>query len=294
MRAMPDALTRLMEGDMEHQRPSLYSWQTCQEFADDQFSSRPLGPILTSQQPSIETGVRAAVAAAAESGPDAEETLLLAAARMGHPTAFGDLVERHAGRIRRIAFRVTRNREDAEDVVQECFKNAFARFHSFRGQSRFSTWLARIATNCALMKIRARRGELVPLDDSIEALVSVKCRHVLRLSLTPEESYSRREVESILAEEMARLEPKLQAALHLFLMEGLMTRDAAKVLGISNSALKARVYRARLALRPRLNRRGIGRRPVPNDHQMGSSVLDQGGGTSAWFMAVRHCPDLGD
>ena len=279
---------------MERQGPSFCSWQKCQEFADDKFSSRPLGPILMSGHRSIETRLQAAVAAAAESASDVEETLLLAAARMGHPTAFGDLVERHAGRIRRIAFRITRNREDAKDVVQECFKNAFACFHSFRGQSRFSTWLARIATNCALMKIRARRRELVPLDDSIEALVSVKYRHVLRSNLTPEESYSRREVESILAEEMARLEPKLQSALHLFLMEGLMTRDAAKVLGISNSALKARVYRARLALRPRLNRRGIGRRPAPSDHRMGSAVLDQGGGTSAWFMATRHCLDFGD
>ena len=247
-----------------------------------------------SQQRSIETRARAAVAAFAGLGPDAEETVLLAAVRMGHPTAFGDLVERHAGRIRRMAFRITRNREDAEDAVQECFKNAFAHFNNFRGQSRFSTWLMRIATNCALMKVRARRRDLVPLDDSIEALVSFKYQHFLRSSLTPEESYSRRELESILTEEMARLEPKLRTALHLYLVEGLLTRDAAKVLGISNSALKGRVHRARLALRSELNRRGIGRRLAPNDHQVGSAVLDQGGETSGWFMDIRHCPDFGD
>ena len=252
----------------------LWGHQECQ---DNPVSSWPRRCCLIRQRHSIKTREPAAVASFGEIGPGAEEAALLAAARMGHPTAFGDLVERHAGRIRRMAFRITRNREDAEDAVQECFKNAFAHFDSFRGQSRFSTWLVRIAVNCALMKIRARRRELVPFDDSIEALVSVRSAHVLPSSLTPEESYSRGELESILAEEIAGLQPKFQRALCLCHVEGLTARDAAKVLGISNSALKARVRRARLALRPRLNRRGIGQHSAPGDDQMRYRVLDQCG-----------------
>jgi len=225
------------------------------------------------------TSERTAVAAFGDIGPAAEEAVLLTAARMGHPTAFGDLVERHAGRIHRMAFRITRNREDAKDAVQECFMNALMHLNSFRGQSRFSTWLTRIALNAALMKIRRRRHELVPLDDSIEALVLLKYRHVLRSSLTPEESYSRWELESILAEEMSGLAPDFQRALHLCHVEGLTARNAARILGISNSALKARVRRARLALRLRLSRRGIGR---------------QRGGTWARFMVIRRCSHFGD
>src|SRR6516165_1957451 len=112
----------------------------------------------------IETKQPEGFAALGDIGPGAEDAVLLTAVRMGHPSAFGYLVERHARRIWRIAFRITRNREDAEDAVQDCFKSAFTHFESFRGQSRFSTWLTRIALNAALMKIRGRHPEPVPLD----------------------------------------------------------------------------------------------------------------------------------
>ncbi len=250
--------------------------------------------VLMSQPCAIEPKKGVAISAFASLPPDAEETVLLTAARMGNQAAFGALVERDAERIHHMVFRITRNHEDAEDAVQECFKSAFAHFKSFRGQSRFSTWLTRIALNCALMKVRARRRELVPLDDSIESSISVEYQHVLRSSLTPEESYSRKELESTLAEEMARLKPNLKKALHLYLMEELITRDAAKLLGISNAALKSRVRKARLVLRSRLRRRGIGRRPPSNRSETGSTGFDQGGGASGRVIAIRYCPEFGD
>lgn len=217
----------------------------------------------------IDTTEPAGVAALGDIGPGAEDAVLLTAARMGHPAAFGYLVERYAERIRRIAFRVTRNREDAEDAAQECFKSAFTHFESFRGRSRFSTWLTRIALNAALMKIRARR-DLVPLNDSLESLVSVKYHVGLRSSLSPEESHSRGELESTLADETVRLRPRLQGPVVLCYMEGLIARDAAKVLGISNSAIKARLRRARLTLRFRLEHLGIGKNVCVNDRRVGS------------------------
>jgi len=81
---------------------------------------------------------------------------LVAAARRGHRGAFDQLCERHARKMFRIAHRVVRNREDAQDVVQECFLKAFIHLESFDGRSRFSTWLTRIAMNAALMKLRKR------------------------------------------------------------------------------------------------------------------------------------------
>jgi RNA polymerase sigma-70 factor, ECF subfamily len=246
------------------------------------------------QRDSIETSEPAAVASFGDIGPGAEEAVLLTAARMGHPTAFGDLVGRHAGRIRRMAFRITRNREDAEDAAQDGFKSAFAHFESFRGQSRFSTWLTRIALNAALMKIRRRHREPVPLDDSLESLVSLKYRHGRRLSLSPEENYSRVELERILTDEIARLKPRLRGPVVLCHMEGRIAQDAAKVLGISNSAFKARLRRARLTLRFRLERLGIGKNATANSPQVGSNYFSHDQGSADSFAPTGQTLDFGD
>lgn len=237
-------------------------------------------PRLIRQRRSVETGVEAN--SIANIGPGANDRVLLTAAQRGHPTAFGDLVEGHAGCLRHMAFRITRNREDAEDAVQDCFKNAFVHFNSFRGQSRFSTWLVRIAMNCALMKVRARR-DLIPLDDSIESCVSVEHRRVRPSSLTPEENYRRKELQSILAEQIARLQPKLRSALLLHLREGLMAREAAEVLGISPCALKARVHRARLELRFQLERLCICKNPSMHNRQVGCNCFSRSQGSSSSF-----------
>jgi RNA polymerase sigma-70 factor, ECF subfamily len=283
-----------MEQDMERMPQGRYSRQIREECADGQVSSWPGGRCLIRQRSSIETGVRAAVAATADIDPGAEESVLLSAARMGHPTAFGDLVGRHAARIRRMAYRITRNREDAEDAVQDCFKSAFAHFESFRGQSRFSTWLTRIALNAALMKIRVRRCKLIPLDDSIEALVSVKYRHVRPSSLTPEESYSRGELQSILADEIARLKQRFQEPVLLCHMKGLKTQEAARVLGISNSAVKARLRRARLALRFRLEHLGIGKNSSIDNCPGASNRFRRDRGSPGLFAPTCRNADFGD
>ena len=286
--------TKLMEQDMERKPQSRYRRQIREECADGQVSSWPQGLRLMRQRRSIEAGERAAVAALEDIGTGAEESVLLSAARMGHPTAFGDLVVRHAGRIRRMVYRITRNREDAEDAVQDCFKSAFAHFESFRGRSRFSTWLTRIALNAALMKIRARRYELVPIDDSLESLVSVKYRHVLRSSLSPEESYSRGELQSILADEIARLKQTFQEPVLLCHMKGLKTQEAARVLGISNSAVKARLRRARLALRFRLEHLGISKNSSIDNCRGTSNLFRHQRGSPVWFAPTARKADFRD
>jgi len=241
----------------------------------------------------IETREPAGVAALGDIGPSAEEAVLLTAARMGHPTAFGDLVQGHTRRLRRIAFRITRNREDAEDAVQECFKNALTHLDTFRGQSRFSTWLTRIALNAALMKIRRRHGEPFTLDD-LESSVSRKYRQGRHMSLSPEESYSRVELENILADEIARLRPGLRGPVVLCHMEGRIIEDAAKVLGISNSAFKARLRRARLTLRFRLERLGIGKNASAGDRRVGYNFFCHDREPRRWFAPTVHTPDFGD
>jgi RNA polymerase sigma-70 factor, ECF subfamily len=242
---------------------------------------------------SIETRERTTAAAFSDISAGAEEAALLTAARMGHPNAFGDLVERHAGRIHQVAFRITRNREDAEDAVQECFKNALIHLDSFRGQSRFSTWLTRIALNAALMKIRRRRREL-RVDDSVDALPALKWDHIPSAEPTPEQSYCRLELESILTDEIGRLKQQFQEPVLLCHIQGLKTREAARVLGLSNSAVKARLRRARLALRFRLERLGVSKNAPANDRGVASNFFRDNWGSPGLFAPTVRNPAFGD
>ncbi len=96
-----------------------------------------------------------------------EDAALVAGAKTGDARAFELLVERHEGKILSLAQRMTRNREDAEDVVQQSFQKAFIHLKKFEGESLFSTWLTRIAINEALMLLRRRRGTReVPIAES--------------------------------------------------------------------------------------------------------------------------------
>src|SRR5258708_39679840 len=104
---------------------------------------------------------------AAEGGFD--ESILLARARAGDAEAFGQLVEHYERKIYRLAKRITQNDEDAEDVLQETFLKAYEHLPGFKGDSKFYTWVVRIAVNEALMKLRKRKGDsFVSLDEPIE------------------------------------------------------------------------------------------------------------------------------
>jgi len=285
--------TRVMEQDMERRPQSRRSRQIREEGADGQVSSWPRRRHVIGYRPLVGTSAEAPVGVVAEIGPDAEETVLLTAARMGHPTAFCDLVEGHTGRLRRMAFRITRNREDAEDVVQECFKNALTHLDAFRGQSRFSTWLTRIALNAALMKIRRRHREL-RVDDSADTSLALKWDHIPSPNPTPEQNHCRVELESILTDEIARLKPSLRGPVVLCHMEGRQVQDGAKALGISNSAFKARLRRARLTLRFRLERLGIGKNTCANSCRVGSNFFCHDRGSPSLFAPTRRNADFGD
>jgi RNA polymerase sigma factor (sigma-70 family) len=175
---------------------------------------------------------------------------LVAVAKTGHRAAFDHLYKRHAEKVFRTTHRITRNREDAEDAVQECFLNAFIHLKSFDGRSRFSTWLTSIARNAALMKLRKRR---VSREVSIgQPEETTEGRPELRLadsSLNPEEHYAKSERKAILRNAIAELQPKIRKALEIYHLQECSLQDTAEVLGISVSAAKARLFHARTALR---------------------------------------------
>jgi RNA polymerase sigma factor (sigma-70 family) len=174
---------------------------------------------------------------------------LVAATKSGDRAAFDELFERHAQKMFRISHRITRNREDAEDAVQECFLNAFIHLKSFDGRSRFSTWLTRIAMNAALMKLRKNRVcREVPTEEPFE---TSEFRHRLAdPSPNPEERYAKSEREALLRDSVAKLRPGIQKVVEIQLQDRSLD-EAAELLGISVPAVKARLFHARAVLRKR-------------------------------------------
>src|SRR5882757_7251691 len=145
-----------------------------------------------------------------------EDAALVAAAKTGDAHAFELLVHRHEGRIFLLAQRMTRNREDAEDVVQQSFQKAFIHLRKFAGESLFSTWLTRIAINEALMLLRRRRGSReLSIDDSIAGEEVLFALEIPDSGQSPEDNYSQRERQRILSAALNELPHRTRRAIQL-------------------------------------------------------------------------------
>jgi RNA polymerase sigma-70 factor (ECF subfamily) len=187
--------------------------------------------------------------------PLTEELQLVQAAKGGDVSAFEDLVKRYDRNVFRIAQHITQNREDAEDVVQEAFLKAYQNLGQFQGQSKFYTWLVRIAVNEALMRLRRRRPErMVSLDEDVKTEDDSVPREVADWSPNPEQQYSQAELKDILTRTIQGLPPGFRTVFVLRDVEGLSTEEAAEALDLSIPAVKSRLLRARLQLRERLSR----------------------------------------
>jgi RNA polymerase sigma-70 factor (ECF subfamily) len=187
--------------------------------------------------------------------PISEELMLVNAARGGDIGAFEQLVRKYDRNVFRIANHITQNREDAEDVVQDAFLKAFQNLEQFQGQSKFYTWLVRIAVNEALMRLRRRRPErMVSLDEDINTGEDTIPREVADWSPNPEQLYNQSELREILQKTIQGLPPSFRTVFVLRDVEGLSTEETADALGLSIPAVKSRLLRARLQLRERLTK----------------------------------------
>jgi len=170
---------------------------------------------------------------------------LVVAAKNGEDWAFEVLVKRYKARIFSLAFHITRNREDAQDVVQQSFQNAFVYLPKFQGKSAFSTWLTRIAINEALMCLRKNRvSGAVSLEEGNSERDSVLSREISDASANPEETYIQLEKERILSFVIDSLPPILQRAVRLYL-DDLTVEEMGQCLGVRTSTVKARLFRGR-------------------------------------------------
>jgi RNA polymerase sigma-70 factor (ECF subfamily) len=185
---------------------------------------------------------------------DDPDSALVAATKNGESQAFEFLMKRYEARTFSVAFRITRNREDAQDVVQQSFHKAFVHLSSFQEKSSFSTWLTRIVINEGLMCLRKNRSRKeISLDDGKsepEELFPVK---ILDRGKNPAETYEQRENEHILCEAMNQLSAEFRTVVRLQLEERTV-REAADILGLQVGTLKARLFRARQKLRVLLTR----------------------------------------
>lgn len=181
------------------------------------------------------------------------DEMLVSMAKSGDANAFVELSRRHADQVYQSTYRVTRNRQDAEDALQDSFLRAFTHIKDFQERSSFSTWLTRIAINSALMILRKKRnGSEISIDFPEGASGSFETWEPRSLWEDPESGYVRRERQKLLAQAIHRLPPVLRDVVELRQVRECSNQEIAKSLGISLSAVKSRMSRAKDALRTSL------------------------------------------
>lgn len=183
------------------------------------------------------------------------ESELIAEAKNGKGEAFEELMNRYEKKIYRLGVRLMGNEQDAEDVLQETFLKAFEHLKNFREDSRFYTWLVRIAVNEGLMKLRKRRSDKAgPMEDVVDDEGQVIPREFRDWKPNPEQEMSQKEMEQTLLDAARALPASLRAVFFLRDVEELSTEETAQTLGLSTGAVKARLFRARFQLRERLSK----------------------------------------
>jgi RNA polymerase sigma-70 factor (ECF subfamily) len=176
---------------------------------------------------------------------------LVQQSKRGDAEVMTELIRRHYVASLRIARSILHNHQDSEDAVQAAYCRAFRHLHTFREQARFSTWITSIVVNQSLMHLRrVRRATLLSLEGPI---AEQRSRYFISREPTPEERTSRREIATAISRAVARLPNGLRVAYTLHAVSGMPVAEVANKLGLSVSATKSRIFRARCTLESRLN-----------------------------------------
>jgi RNA polymerase sigma-70 factor (ECF subfamily) len=170
-----------------------------------------------------------------------------------NPLAFEELVNRYSMRVFTLANRVTKHKEDAEDVMQEVFVSVMRKIGAFRGQSSFSSWIYRVTLNCALMRLRKRRQDKsISMEDMMSQVLAVPNR--VNTFNSEGESFRRRgELREALTAAIAELPKDYRPVFILRDVDGFSSLEVSEMLGISVPAVKSRLHRARISLQRHLS-----------------------------------------
>jgi RNA polymerase sigma-70 factor (ECF subfamily) len=180
------------------------------------------------------------------------DDVLVLAAQAGDESAFSELWSRHSRMILRVLLRITRNREDAEDALQDAFLRAFTHLSKFEARAKFSTWLTRIAVNSGLMILRRRRNRNAISIDSQFAGEARKPCDLADQRMDTEASFIRTERKASIVSALTRLRPTLSVIIEHQLLHNCSVAETARSHGLTVGATKSRMMRARRALRESL------------------------------------------
>jgi RNA polymerase sigma-70 factor (ECF subfamily) len=181
---------------------------------------------------------------------EATDQELVEQSKQGDEEAMAKLVRRHYRASLRIANSILRNRPDSEDAVQTAYSRAFQKLHTFRDEARFSTWITSIVVNQSLLHLRSkRRATLLSLEEPMNERTKL---FLTSRQPTPEESTARHEISTLISRALARLPNNLRTPYKLHAISGMPLVDVAHRLGLSLSATKSRIFRARCTLESRL------------------------------------------
>jgi RNA polymerase sigma factor (sigma-70 family) len=201
------------------------------------------------------------------SGSESNATVSAQLIPRGYSAALEHIWQAHAPQILRVTQHITRNREDAEDALQDSFLRAHVHLHNFDGRSSIKTWLTSIAINSALMILRKRaRGSQVSIDEYTNPAGDSNWLTPIDSAPSPEARYAELEQQAIVRSAIAALRPTIRQALELQTLEDRSTSEIAERLGLSISATKSRIFHAKAALRkslkPKARRRGAAKRQL--------------------------------
>lgn len=179
-----------------------------------------------------------------------DEKRLIQKAKSGDNKAFEELIEEHFKKIYNIAYRMTGNPDDASDMTQEVMIKLFRNIGSFKGDSKFSTWVYRVATNTCLDELKKqKRHSHTSLNAEFDTGDGEMTYDVEDTSPTPEEAAEKKELRSTVAAAIQKLSPDHKAALVLRDIKGFSYDEIAKILNCSEGTVKSRLNRARAALK---------------------------------------------
>jgi len=182
--------------------------------------------------------------------PEQAEKRLVQAAKAGQPAAFGKLSERYTQQLLRVTHRITRNREDSEDAVQDALLRAFIHLRNFDGRSSIATWLTRIAINSALMMLRKKRTSLeIATAGNDDPEMNGVGYQIADRAPNPERLYAQNEEEKILKRAIHSLRPNLRKVVEVQQLQERSMQETAEAMRISVAAAKGRLFHAKVALR---------------------------------------------
>jgi RNA polymerase sigma-70 factor, ECF subfamily len=204
------------------------------------------------------------------------DTELIIAAQAGSASAFDELYRQYSPRLFRTILRMTRNREDAEDALQETFMHAYLALHKFEGRSSVYCWLTRIAINTALMILRRRRcrpdAMCTATADEGDGYTPLEIKDT---AYNPEQLCDLRQRSECLVQAIRKLEPALRGAIEIQLNGDYTLKEMAEIMDISVAAVKARLFRARARLSRRFSAHSKARKEPPPRASRGLSARHQ-------------------